>query len=388
MTEVNIRITHTESVAAGHGQVEQQPSGTPPVNRNRRVLSREPVAVALSGGLDSMVTALILKQRGHQVIGLHMILRPDQPEESGEHVYRLGARLGIDLHVVDLRPHFYEQVIKPFLKSYRLGNTPNPCVLCNPKIKFTLLREQAGKAGASMFATGHYVRLVADAPSEPLRLLRGRDRSKDQSYFLHGLGQGQLAKTVFPLGNLKKSEVRQLAQAAGLGDYYRSESQEICFVPDNDYRTFLEHHLGPDLPGPGPVVDLTGVQVGEHQGIHRYTIGQRRGLGIPSSEPYYVVGLEPETNTIRVGRRSDLGRKEMLVTQVNWIAPSPPTTELKALVQVRSRHREALAVLEPTSQEVTVRFLEPQMAITPGQAAVFYRHDEVLGGGMIERVIS
>jgi tRNA-specific 2-thiouridylase len=170
--------------------------------------------------------------------------------------------------------------------------------------------------------------------------------------------------------------------------YYRPESQEICFISDEDYRAFLEQQLGSDLPEPGPVVDIKGRQLGEHAGIHRYTIGQRRGLGIPSSAPYYVIGLEPETNTIRVGRESDLRRREMLVTDVNWITASPPTSELKALVQIRSRHRESPASIKPTTGGILVCFREPQKAITPGQSAVFYSEDEVLGGGIIEQVLS
>jgi tRNA-specific 2-thiouridylase len=183
--------------------------------------------------------------------------------------------------------------------------------------------------------------------------------------------------------------VRKIAASAGLSVSSRPESQEICFIPDNDYRRFLEEHTGTDLlPSRGPVVDAGGRQVGEHDGIHRFTIGQRRGLGIPSSAPYYVVGLEPETNTVRVGRRKDLGHREFLVTDVNWIGIPAPAGPLEALVQVRSRHQEAPAVLAPDTKQILVRFHEPQAALTPGQAAVFYRGDEVLGGGMIYQVLS
>jgi tRNA-specific 2-thiouridylase len=334
-----------------------------------------------------MVTAMLLKDRGHKVMALHMILRPDEGPKPGKHIDRLAARLGVPLHAVDLRRAFHQQVIKPFIAAYREGKTPNPCVICNPRIKFTLLLEHARKIGARMIATGHYARLLADDFDGRLRLFRGLDLRKDQSYFLYGISQAQLSHAFFPLGDLLKREVSQLASAAAISEYHRPESQEICFIPDKDYRGFLEQHLGPDLPKPGPVVDLEGRQLGEHGGIHRYTIGQRRGLGIPSSAPYYVVALEPQANAVRVGRKNDLSRQEMLVSEVNWIAISPPTSELQAMVKVRSRHREKPATLTPTSQGVIVRFHQPQMAITPGQSAVFYCDAEVLGGGVIERVI-
>jgi tRNA-specific 2-thiouridylase len=350
--------------------------------------ARETVAVAVSGGVDSMVTTMLLKERGHQVTAVHMILRPDHPPEADEHIPQLAARLEVPLHVVDLRRSFREMVIKPFLEAYRRGKTPNPCVICNPRIKFTLLQEHAMKLGAKMVATGHYARLLSDDSDGSVHLFRGRDRGKDQSYFLHGLNQEQLRRTFFPLGDYLKSEVKQLAAAAGMSEHHRPESQEICFISDNDYRDFLEEHLGSDLPQPGPVLDMKGRQLGEHGGIHRYTIGQRRGIGIPSTAPYYVVALEPHTNTVRVGRESDVRNKELIVTGVNWIAISPPTSELKALVQVRSRHRVAPALLMPATEGVLVRFVDKQKAITPGQSAVFYSDDEVLGGGIIERVLS
>lgn len=383
----------THSLGSETGGDRPRPTTTKVNDAARQMRSHEPkppepVAVALSGGLDSMVSTMLLKERGHPVTAMHMILRPNDSPEPGRHVQKLANRLGVPLHVVDLRRSFQQQVIKPFLDAYRRGKTPNPCVICNPRIKFTLLLEQALKAGARMLATGHYARLLVDDFDGSLRLFRGLDRKKDQSYFLYGLSQAQLARTFFPLGNLLKRQVKQLAAAAEMSEYHRPESQEICFIPDRDYRGFLEQHLGADLPKPGPVLDLQGRQLGEHGGIHRYTIGQRRGLGIPSSAPYYVVALEPDANAVRVGRENDLSRSEMLVTEVNWIAMSPPASELEALVKVRSRHREEAAILKPINQTVLVRFHEPQMAITPGQSAVFYLNGEVLGGGIIDRVIS
>jgi len=349
----------------------------------------EAVAVALSGGVDSAVAALLLKGRGHRVVALHMSLAPDDPGQPSESVRILAERLGIPLHGVDLRHAFREQVIQPFLKVYRQGMTPNPCVLCNPRIKFLLLRRYALDLGVPWLATGHYARIAPPESGGRLRLLRGRDRAKDQSYFLFGLTQEQLSHAVFPVGALFKGEVRKIAASAGLAVSARSESQEICFIPDNDYRRFLEEHIGTDLlSSRGPVLDVEGRQVGEHDGIHRFTIGQRRGLGIPSSAPYYVVGLDPETNTVRVGRRKDLRRREFVVTDINWVGIPAPTGPLEALVQVRSRHQEAPAMLAPNTKQMRVRFHEPQTAITPGQAAVFYRGEKVLGGGMIHQVLS
>jgi tRNA-specific 2-thiouridylase len=350
--------------------------------------AKETVAVAVSGGVDSIVTALLLKQRGHPVLALHMILRPEDPPEPGKQIRELTARLGVPLHPVDLRHAFQKQVIKPFVEAYSKGKTPNPCVVCNPRIKFSLLQERATAMGAKFFATGHYARILSDKANGILRLFRGRDRAKDQSYFLYRLNQVQLVRTFLPLGDYLKKEVKELAAEAGMGGHYRKESQEICFISAKDYRDFLEQHLGSDLPGPGPVLDLDNRQLGKHEGIHRYTIGQRRGIGIPSSAPYYVVGLEPDSNTVRVGSKSDLRRKELLVKRVNWIAMSPPSPHFEALVRVRSRHKEAPAVIAAGEEEAVVSFLEPQEAITPGQSAVFYRDDEVLGGGIIERVIA
>ena len=350
--------------------------------------AKETVAVAVSGGVDSMVTTMLLKERGHQVTAVHLILRPDHSSEADEHVLQLAARLEVPLHVLDLRKPFHEMVIKPFLEAYLRGKTPNPCVICNPSIKFTLLQEHALKLGAKTIATGHYARLLSDDSEGSVHLFRGRDRGKDQSYFLYRLNQEQLRRTFFPLGDYLKSEVKQLAAAAGMSQYHRPESQEICFISDDDYRNFLEEHLGPELPQPGPILDMKGQQVGEHEGIHRYTIGQRRGIGIPSTAPYYVVALEPDTNTVRVGRESDVTNREFIVTDVNWIAISPSTSELEAMVQVRSRHRMAPALLMPTPEGVLIRFVQEQKAITPGQSAVFYSGDEVLGGGIIERVLS
>jgi tRNA-specific 2-thiouridylase len=341
----------------------------------------------LSGGVDSAVAALLLREQGHRVVALHMSLAPGDPPEPGEAVGALARQLGVPLHGVDLRPAFRQEVIEPFLEAYLRGRTPNPCVVCNPRIKFLLLRRYALDLGIPWLATGHYARILHPEDEGRYRLFRGRDRAKDQSYFLYGLTQERLARAVFPLGDLAKGQVRELAAAGGLSRIVKPESQDICFIRDNDYRRLLEEHVAIDaLPSRGQVVDMEGCLLGEHDGIHRFTIGQRRGLGIPSSDAYYVVALEPETNTVRVGRRRDLRRREFLVTDPNWVGITQPLAPVEALVQVRSRHEEAPALLEPGPRGVLVRFREPQTAITPGQAAVFYRGEEVLGGGIIERV--
>ena len=372
----------------GHDREHRSGRGFMRKLQPHKPITKETVAVAVSGGVDSMVTALLLKEHAHPVLALHMILRPEDQPEPGKQITELTARLGVALHLVDFRRAFQKQVIEPFVDAYRKGKTPNPCVVCNPRIKFSLLQEKAAELGANNLATGHYARILSDSSNGSLRLFRGRDRAKDQSYFLYGLNQVQLARTFFPLGDYLKSEVKQLAAGAGMGGYYRAESQEVCFIAARDYRDFLEQHLGPDLPGPGPVLDLEDRQLGKHEGIHRYTIGQRRGIGIPASAPYYVVDLEPDSNIVRIGSKIDLRRKELLVKNVNWIAMSPPSSNFEALVQVRSRHQEAPAMVETGEEESVVSFLEPQEAITPGQSAVFYRDEEVLGGGIIERVLA
>ncbi|MBW2072929.1 MAG: tRNA 2-thiouridine(34) synthase MnmA [Deltaproteobacteria bacterium] len=346
------------------------------------------VAVALSGGVDSAMAAFLLKKLGFRPVALHMNLVSSEPGVDFEQLQGLSRKLDIPLHLVDLRRPFQHFVVEPFLEAYRRGMTPNPCVLCNPIIKFSFLLRQAEELGAERLVTGHYVRLTRDPGSNRILLRRGRDRRKDQSYFLYGLSQDQLAKALFPMGYLCKHQVKALALEAGLADLHRPESQEICFIPKNDYRGFLKERVGAALPTGGPIVDLGGRIVGEHRGIHQFTIGQRRGLNISSSAPYYVVALEPDTCTVRVGRKKDLLRRAMRVSSVNWVSIPPPASSRKAQVQIRYRHRQAEASIEPRPQGVLVHFLEPQAAITPGQSAVFYQDDLLLGGGIIEQVFS
>ncbi len=353
----------------------------------------------MSGGVDSLTAAALLKQQEHDIIALHMRLLPASPDhrcdadaslQAREDLLRtLAAKLDIPLHIVELRAAFETLVIEPFVEAYQSGLTPNPCVLCNPRVKFGLLLNEARRLGADHFATGHYVRLEAPGGLHGrFRLRSGTDPTKDQSYFLYGLSQEQLACVLFPLGDCYKQEVQRWAQENGFTKLVPEESQEICFIPAGHYGDFLEARLGlVSNNQPGDIVDLQGKVIGRHQGISRYTIGQRRGLRIPSEAPYYVVAMEPEANLVIVGRADDLYRQELTATAVNWVSIDPPNHPLRCQVRIRNQHRPAVALLTPNgTTEVEVRFETPQRAVTPGQAAVFYERDVVLGGGIISRM--
>jgi len=354
------------------------------------------IAVAISGGVDSLRTAAILQARGHEVFGLHMRLPADpgaeqrEVEPTGAHketqVHKLAARLAIPVHFLDLRESFRDLVIRPFLAAYHRGLTPNPCVLCNPTVKFGLLLDHGRSLGAERFATGHYARIEPPAAAGGRwRLLRGADERKDQSYFLYRLSQAQLAQTLLPLGDSSKEASRRWAEAAGFAPLIEPESQEICFIPGGHYADFLRRQAASNAGNDdGPIVDRDGTVLGRHHGIFNYTIGQRRGLGIPSTEPYYVLTIEPETHTVVVGRAGDLNVSECRVREVNWVSIEPSERPIDAQVRIRNQHRPAAAIIEPTADDaVRVRFETPQRAVTPGQAAVFYQGDLLLGGGTI-----
>ena len=364
------------------------------------------IAVAMSGGVDSSAAAAILKEQGHELVGFTMQLwnqrRNLTVDEHGEpmpsrccsldDVYdarRVAEELGFPFYVLNLEREFERDVVGPFVKSYLEGETPIPCVACNSRLKFASLDRTALSVGCEKVATGHYARVSFDEESNRYKLLRGRDARKDQSYFLWELTQGQLSRSLFPLGELRKEEAREAARRHGLGVAEKRESQEICFVPDGDYASFIERYLEAEgreaeRPAGGEIVDTSGRVVGRHEGVHRYTTGQRRGIGVPRQLPLYVVRVEPETNRVVVGDAEELSSAEFEAAGVNWISFDEPTGPVRADVRVRYRHQESPATVTPLpGGRARVRFDEPQRAITPGQATVFYRGDEVVGGGWI-----
>ena len=366
------------------------------------------IAVAMSGGVDSSAAAAILKAQGHELVGFTMQLwdqrRGINVDENGDplpsrccsldDVYdarRVAEELDFPFYVLNLEREFERDVVQPFVTSYLNGETPIPCVSCNSRLKFASLDRLALSLGCEKVATGHYARVVFEPSSNQYRLLRGLNEQKDQSYFLWELTQSQLSRALFPLGEMSKPEARDAAREHGLAVADKKESQEICFVPDGDYAGFIDRYLEAEhatdrLPGTGQIVDTTGRVVGRHHGVHRYTIGQRRGIGIADERPLYVISLDATTNRVTVGSQEELLSSEFFAAGVNWISSIEPVEPLRAEVRVRYRHNAAPATITPlANQRARIVFDEPQRAITPGQATVFYRGDEVLGGGWIVR---
>jgi tRNA-specific 2-thiouridylase len=343
------------------------------------------VVVALSGGVDSSLAAALLKEEGWEVQGVHFVLPSSDQEREGKQraAERVARHLGIPLATVDLGARFEERVVRPFVEGYLAGRTPNPCVVCNPEVKFDALHAWADGHGVWFGATGHYARIADPEGGDPA-LLRGRDPQKEQSYFLHRLGRRALGRSLFPLGGLLKAETRVMAAGRGLPTRSSPESQEICFLSGEDYRSFLERRDPDGASRRGSVVDTAGRRLGEHRGVFRFTIGQRRGLGIASDEPYYVVALRPGPREVVVGRREELFSRRVEAASFSWIGGIPDEARRRAEAQVRYRHPAAPGRLEPLGKD-RVRFVfdEPQLAVTPGQALVCYDGERVLGGGWI-----
>ena len=351
------------------------------------------VVVAMSGGVDSSVAAALLARQGHDVIGLSMQLYDQQ---SGSTTFgtcctlddlhdarRVAAQLGFPHYIVNFEEKFAETVVSDFVREYASGRTPIPCVHCNGDLKFATLVERAAGLDADFVATGHYAQVENDVSTGRYRLLRGADANKDQSYFLFTLSQSQLAHAMFPVGALEKPAVREVARELGLQVADKPDSHEICFVPDGDHAAFLARQGA--ASGEGSILDTEGRILGSHDGIHRYTVGQRKGLGLSSPIPLYVVGIDAASNAVTVGPRQALERRELSASDVNWIAGVPPAEGTRVTAQIRHRHKEAAATIEPVGDDrVSVVFDDPQAAIAPGQALVMYRGPEVLGGGWID----
>ncbi len=360
------------------------------------------VAVALSGGVDSLVAAYLLKEKGVHVIGMHFITGfeagSNHPKEmplkrediaqlkslktaAEEKLDPLSKQLDIPLVIIDLQKEFQKCVVHNFIHGYRSGKTPNPCLVCNPSIKFGYLLEHAQKQGAEKLATGHYAVIRKDSENV-YHLFKGSDPAKDQSYFLGFMRQDQLARACFPLGNLTKAEVRQLAFENNLHPLTQRESQDVCFIKNSTYGEFLTRFFS---SRPGPIEDTAGHIIGEHKGLHLFTIGQRRGINCPASEPYYVVKIDMEKNRLIVGFKHELYRKDCRVEGINWIR-GMPQAPVAVNTRVRYRHTAAESIVVPIDNETAnVHFKIPQEAVTPGQGAVFYLNHEVLGAGWISK---
>ncbi|GAB6094682.1 tRNA 2-thiouridine(34) synthase MnmA [Desulfatiferula olefinivorans] len=341
------------------------------------------VAVAVSGGIDSLFSAHLLIREGYRVTGIHFVTGYGalaRPDEARAAMARIADQLDIPIHVIDLSDTFEQHVVNYFVDEYRKGRTPNPCLRCNPRIKFGVLLEAAGNLGIGRIATGHYVRTRTDA-DQTVHLHRGLDPAKDQAYFLAFLNQEQLKRALFPLGETSKDDIRREAEAMGLAPVSAKESQDICFIT-GDYKEFLSSRPG-FAASPGPIVTVDGKTIGRHQGLSGFTIGQRRGINCPAAYPYYVTGLDTESCTLIVGPKEALFRDHCRVTDVTFIGRTP-SFPADLTVRIRYAHPGTAATLTADGPSaVIVRFHEPVMSVTPGQGAVFYDGDEVLGGGWI-----
>jgi tRNA-uridine 2-sulfurtransferase len=363
------------------------------------------IAVAMSGGVDSSAVAALLHAQGHELIGLTLQLwnqrrlagREGMPESvqgrccSIDDVYdarRVAEHLGIPYYLVNAQDRFEDEVVRPFVAEYLAGRTPIPCTLCNNHLKFDQLLVTARQIGADRIATGHYARNRFDAARDRWVLSRPADKSKDQTYFLFGLTQEQLSRTMFPLGEMQKPAVREMAADHGLELAQKPDSQEICFIPGGSYSQFLKAYLdeqGRELPdSSGELVASSGEVLGHHEGIHGFTVGQRKGLGISSPAPLYVLNIHPDSHAVEVGTDDQLYTRTLTADRLNWVSIPEPTEPIRVAIKIRHRHEPAPATLRVTSDDrIEAEFDEPQRAITPGQSAVFYQEDEVAGGGWI-----
>jgi|TARA_B100001079_G_scaffold77828_1_gene66947 tRNA-specific 2-thiouridylase len=351
------------------------------------------IVIAMSGGVDSSVAAALLKQHGRDVVGISLQLwnySSDEVERFGTccslddlgDARRVSDKIGIPFYIFNMEKEFKEEVVDYFVSEYLKARTPIPCTLCNQKLKFDHLISRAESFGYSRVATGHYAVIVKEEGRFTIK--RGRDRSRDQSYFLFNLSQGQLSRLEFPLGDTDKKEVRRLAKELSLTIADKAESREICFIPDNDYASFIEKRVNGDTFREGDIVNADGKTVGKHRGYPAFTIGQRKGLNLGGlKEPHYVTGIDPDKNEIAVGPQSDLYSSEFFADKVNWYLPREEAFD--AQVQIRYRHCGAAARVIPLPGErVRVEFADPQISVTPGQSAVFYKDDLIVGGGWIE----
>jgi tRNA-specific 2-thiouridylase len=347
----------------------------------------------MSGGVDSAVTAALLKEQGYDIVGMTMHLWDYSARKSRhagrccasediEDARRVAHHLGIPYYAINLQHEFYRQVVQPFMDDYITGRTPSPCVNCNSGLKFTELVRVADKLRATHVATGHYARVLRNEHTGRYQIRKAHDLQKDQSYFLFNLSQQQLSRAMFPLGEYTKSEVRELARKHNLPVAEKAESQQLCFLQGEPQGSFIQNRI-PNIAKEGRMVDTQGKVIATHEGVHHFTIGQRRGLGIAAGTPQYVIDLDPTNNVVTIGTNEDLMKRSMKVDRVNWVSTDAPSEAIRAAVRIRYKHEESAAILRPSDSCYAIEFEQNQRAITPGQAAVFYQDDLLLGGGWI-----